>query len=198
VGLGGGPVAGGAGIAALGATGTAVPGAGILAKVAVVSVLAAGGTVAGEELMRGGAGAPPRGAENAAPAPSAGAPGPIPPLETDSIGSRPDTGVSARPRANGPPARSAGPERGRTTSHEARGGKPAAPPRPAIPGNRAPSHARPSGQGEKKGAAHHPTGGPPAAPGRPASSGHAEQVERDAKPVRQPRRGDRQAAVPQE
>jgi RNA polymerase sigma factor (sigma-70 family) len=198
VGLGSGPAAGGAGVAALGATGTAVPGAGILAKVAIVSVLAAGGTVAGEELTRGGAVGPPRGAETAAPDPSAGAPAPITPLEIDSIGSRPDTGGSARPRAGGPPARSPGRERGRTTSDEARTHKPVAPQRPAIPGNRAQSQARRPGQGGKQGAAHHSTGTPPAAHGRPARSGHAEQAEREAKAVGQGPGGGRQGAVPEE
>ena len=196
VGLGGGPAAGGAGLAALGATGTAVPGASILAKVAVVSVLAAGGTVAGEELVRGGAIAPPRGSEHAAPAPNAAAHAPINKLEIDSSGSTPETGPRVHRRAGGPPAHSPGRERSRTASGEARA-KPGTPQRPAIPGDRAKRQAPPSAHGQRQSTAPRPTAGPPADHGRPPSSGHPEHVQREAKSMGQGPTGGRPAAAPE-
>ena len=100
-GLGGGSAGGGAGLATLGAASTAGSGGAMLAKVAVVGMLAAGGTVAAEKRMSADADPPQRDTRVVAPLPGPTEPSPIKRMEIDTPGSRPAARLRTRSRAGG-------------------------------------------------------------------------------------------------
>lgn len=197
-GLGSGPATGGAGLAALGATSAAAPGAGMLAKVAVVGVLAAGGAVAGEDLMRGGAAPQPRGPAPAAPDTRAAPPAPGARREIDRNRSKRDMRVTTQPRAERPPTHSPSRIGGRRGAEQAQAHYPAPPPRPKLLDGRAQGQARHSNHPWKRGATHGSTSAPPAARQRAEPPGHAERAERRPKKVDQAPRGRGPTATPKE
>ncbi len=172
-GLGGGSAGGGAGLATLGAASTAGSGGALLAKVAVVGVLAAGGTAAAEKRMSGDADPPQRDTRVVAPLPGSTEPSSIKRMKIDTPGSRPAARPRTHSRAGGLPAASPGLTRGHGKAaspahgpgHDATG-------RPEAPGIRAQGPQRRSDQ-----AAIRAQGPPHPAERTPPARGRAERPE---------------------
>jgi RNA polymerase sigma factor (sigma-70 family) len=184
-GLGGGSAGGGVGLATLGAASTAGSGGALLAKVAVVGVLAAGGTAVAEKRMSGDADPPRRDARVVGPLSPPTEPSSIRRMKIDTPGSRLPARPRSRSRGGGLPAASPGPtlDHGRTASR-AHGPGQNATGRKESPGTRAQEPQRRSDQAAIR------AQGPPHPDERtPPARGRAEPPEqagwaRDAAPPR--------------